>query len=140
MQFPGSNEVGRNNMTTQNYHLAANSLANCLEVFKNAMINETLPGPTTKPLDRTVGGLGQTLDQRDGINDSEAFFNEQTVCDLILKFQCNRDVLPWRKIVEEIMPLVDTIIRNYNFQQYDEIDALRAECATKLSKVLLNYD
>lgn len=104
------------------------------------MINETLPGPITKPLDRTVGGLGQTLDQRNGINDSEAFFNEQTVCDLILKFQCNRDVLPWRKIVEEIMPLVDTIIRNYNFQQYDEIDALRAECATKLSKVLLNYD
>ena len=103
------------------------------------MTNETLPRPSAKPPDRIEGGLVKRH-HPDGICDSELFFNEQVVCDLILEYQRNRDVLIWQKIVEETMPLIDTIIRDHNFQQFEEIDALRAECATKLSKVLLNYD
>jgi len=104
------------------------------------MSKEKLLGPSTKPLDRIEDGLAKRLHIPDEIYDSELFFSEQVVCDLMLEYKLNRDILIWKKIVEEAMPLIDTIIRDHNFHQFEEIDALRAECAVKLSKVLLNHD
>src|ERR1700676_972586 len=106
----------------------------------SAVTNETLPIPSAKPLDRIEEGLAKRLRITDEIYDSELFFNEQVISDFILEYKQNRDILIWKKIVEEAMPLIDTIIRDHNFHQYEEIDALRAECAVKLSKVLLNHD
>ena len=104
------------------------------------MTNETLPRRSAETLDHIEDGLAKRLNIPDEIYDSELFFNEQVICDLILEFKHNRDILIWKKIVEEAMPLIDTIIRDHNFHQFAEIDGLRAECAVKLSKVLLNHD
>jgi hypothetical protein len=104
------------------------------------MSKEKLLRPSIKPLDRTEDGLTKRLHIPDVIYHSELFFNEQVVCDLMLEYKHYRDILIWKKIVEEAMPLIDTIIRDHNFLQFEEIDALRAECAVKLSKVLLNHD
>src|SRR6201981_2084932 len=106
--------------------------------FTTALPN-SLP-PTAKPLERTEEGLVKTLHHPEGITEDDLFFNEETVFNLVLEYQKNQRVELWKRIVEETIPLIDTIIRNYNFQQYDEIDALRAECTIKLSKVLLKYD
>ena len=104
------------------------------------MSEQTPTKPQARPLERTESGLVKTLHNPQGIEESELFFNEETVFNLVIEYQRTRDVKTWQKIVLETIPLIDTIIRNYNFQQYDEIDALRAECTIKLSKVLLKYD
>ena len=106
----------------------------------NAVTDKTLPIPGIKPLDRIEDGLAKRPQFWDEIYDSELFFNEQVICDFMLEYKHNRDILIWKKIVEEAMPLIDTIIRDHNFRQFDGVDALRAECAAKLSKVLLNHD
>jgi len=95
---------------------------------------------TPKPLERTKDGLIKTLHHPEGIEDADLFFNEEEVVNLVLEYQKTQRVETWKKIVEKTIPLIDTIIRNYSFQQYDEIDALRAECTIKLSKVLMKYD
>jgi hypothetical protein len=96
--------------------------------------------PQPQPLERTADGLVKTLHHPEGINDEDIFFNEETVFNLVLEYQKTRQVETWKKIIEETLPLINTIIRNYNFQQYDDIDALRSECAIKLFKVLPKYD
>jgi hypothetical protein len=105
-----------------------------------AVTNETLPIPSAKPLDHIEEGLAKRLHITDEIYDSELFFNEKVISDFILEYKHNRDILIWKRIVEEAMPLIDTTIRDHNFHQFEEVDALRAECAVKLSKVLLNHD
>src|ERR1700757_1607231 len=90
--------------------------------------------PKARPLQRNAEGRVITQHNPGGIDESELFFNEDVVFDLVLEYQKTRDVAVWQRIVEETIPLIDTIIRNYHFQQYDEVDALRAECAIKLSK------
>src|ERR1700759_2976953 len=93
--------------------------------------------PKARPLERNAEGRVITQHNPGGIDESELFFNEETVFNLVLEYQKTRDIKVWQRIVVETIPLIDTIIRNYHFQQYDEVDALRAECAIKLSKVLL---
>lgn len=104
------------------------------------MSKEKLLGASNKALDNIEDSLAKRLHVTDEIYDSELFFNEKVICDFILEYKHNRDILIWKKIVDEVMPLIDTIIRDNNFHQFEEIDALRAECAVKLSKVLLNHD
>ena len=110
--------------------------------FTTTFIPNGLPptAPTAKPLERTEDGKIKTLHHPEGIEEDDIFFNEETVFNLVLDYQKNQQVETWKRIVEETIPLIDTIIRNYNFHQYDEIDALRAECTIKLSKVLMKYD
>src|SRR6201993_2105968 len=111
--------------------------------FSSLGFTTTLPSsltPTAKPLERTEDGRVKTLHHPEGITEEDLFFNEETVFNLVLEYQKTQRVETWKKIVEETIPLIDTIIRNYNFHQYDEIDALRAECTIKLSKVLMKYD
>ena len=96
--------------------------------------------PKARALERNAEGKVVTLHNPQGISEDNLFFNEQTVFDLVLKFQKSHDIKTWQEIVLQTIPLIDTIIRNYKFQQYDELDALRAECTIKLSKVLLKYD
>lgn len=96
--------------------------------------------PKARPLERNAEGRVITQHNPGGIDESELFFNEETVFNLVLEYQKTRDIKVWQRIVIETIPLIDTIIRNYHFQQYDEVDALRAECAIKLSKVLLKFD
>jgi len=96
--------------------------------------------PKARPLERNAEGRVITQHNPGGIDESELFFNEEVVFNLVLEYQKTRDIAVWQRIVTETIPLIDTIIRNYHFQQYDEVDALRAECAIKLSKVLLKFD
>jgi hypothetical protein len=96
--------------------------------------------PKARALPRNEDGKILTQHHPQGIDESELFFNEERVFNLVLAYQQTKDVKIWQEIVTETIPLIDTIIRNYHFQAYDSIDALRSECAIKLSKVLMKFD
>lgn len=81
-----------------------------------------------------------TLHHPEGVNKSDWFFDEELVSRLTLEFQKTKSVETWHEIVLATLPLIDTIILNYGFQQYDELDSLRSECVIKLRKLLDVFD
>lgn len=110
-----------------------------LEVVEPEDTHET-PESRSDGLERTADGKVKTLHSPEGISESQLFFNEARVHDLLMEYQRTESIEVWHKIALETMPLIDTIIRHYGFQKYDELDCLRSECVIKLSKLLKKYD
>jgi hypothetical protein len=85
-------------------------------------------------------GKFKTLHHPEGIPQDEMFFNEEAVSGLILKWRDTGDILVWQEIVKESLALVDTLILDGGFTDWEEMDALRSECVIKLSKVIEKFD
>jgi len=81
-----------------------------------------------------------TLRHPEGLDKDEFFFDEDIVRELVLKYQQSHDVDVWKKIVDESVPLIDTLILYGKFTEYDDLDALRSECILKIHKILDKYD
>lgn len=66
-------------------------------------------------------------------------FHEETVLALIRAYRANPSMDLMKKIVVECFPLIDSIILSTRFTQYDQLESLRSECATKVMKMLPKY-
>jgi hypothetical protein len=76
----------------------------------------------------------------EGIDPGQMFFDEARVHDLILSYQRDGDPETWQAIVMGCLPLIDSLIRKFHFQLYEDFEALRNECVIKLFKAIKNYD
>jgi hypothetical protein len=101
---------------------------------------EPTPARFQAPKADETTGLIKTLHHPEGITQDDMFFNEERVSGLILEWKQTRDVKVWQKIVEETIPLIDTLILHGGFVDYDELPALRSECVVKLHKLLDKFD
>ena len=59
---------------------------------------------------------------------------------MILEYQRDGKPETWQKIVLACLPLIDSLIRKFNFQIYEEVAALRNECVLKLFKAIRHYN
>jgi hypothetical protein len=91
-------------------------------------------------LQKLANGRYKTVHHPEGIEESKIFFNEKEVTALVLSWQQTQETETWQAIVLACLPLIDTVIRTYRFQRYDEMDALRSECVIKLAKMVSSYD
>jgi hypothetical protein len=81
-----------------------------------------------------------TLHHPEGIDPEQMFFQEEKVHDLILSYQRDPDPETWQRIVTACLPLIDSLIRKFNFQVYEELEVLRNECVIKLHKAIRHYN
>lgn len=91
-------------------------------------------------MEKLTNGRYKTAHHPQGIDESKLFFNEQEVTALVLEWQQSGRIETWHAIVHASLPLIDTVIRTYKFQRYDDIDALRNECVLKLARMLNKYN
>jgi hypothetical protein len=85
---------------------------------------------------------GQKIPTRhpEGIDPDQMFFCETRVNELILSYQRDGDAQTWQAIVIECLPLIDSLIRKYHFQLYEDLEVLRNECVIKLFKTIRHYN
>ena len=76
----------------------------------------------------------------EGIDPEQIFFDETRVRDLILEYQREPNPETWQLIVLGCLPLIESLIRKFNFQLYEDFDALKNECILKLFKAIKHYD
>jgi hypothetical protein len=76
----------------------------------------------------------------EGIDPDQMFFDEGRVHELILSYQRDGEPETWQAIVMGCLPLIDSLIRKYSFQIYEDMGALRNECILKLFKTIWHYD
>jgi hypothetical protein len=81
-----------------------------------------------------------TLHHPEGINPEAMFFQEARVHELILSYQRDGDPQTWQAIVMACLPLIDSLIRKFNFQLFESVEALRNECVIKLFKAIRHYN
>jgi hypothetical protein len=75
-----------------------------------------------------------TLHHPEGINPDQMFFDEAKVHNLILAYQGDGKPETWQKIVIAVLPLIDSLIKKYHFQVYENAEVLQHECVIKLLK------
>jgi DNA-directed RNA polymerase specialized sigma24 family protein len=87
--------------------------------------------------------LGQKIPTKhhpEGIDPEAMFFDELKVHRLILEYQCQQSAETWQAIVMGCLPLIDSLIRKYGFQRYEDAEALQHECVIKLFKAIRHYN
>jgi DNA-directed RNA polymerase specialized sigma subunit len=76
----------------------------------------------------------------EGIDPDQIFFHEAKIRDLILAYQRERTAETWQAIVIGCLPLIDSLIRQRNFQVYEDKDTHRSECIIKLFKATQHFN
>ena len=98
------------------------------------------PVPFTESGCTPPGEKIPTRHHPEGIDPDQMFFQEARVHELILSYQRDGDPQTWQAIVMACLPLIDSLIRKFNFQLFESVEALRNECVVKLSKAIRHYN
>lgn len=97
--------------------------------------NQTYDG-----LVRNSDGTYNTMHHPEGIPEDDIFFHEDVVSKLVLQWRETGDIEVWKQIVNETIPLINTIILDNGFVDYEDINCLRSECVLKLFKLIDKFD
>ena len=81
-----------------------------------------------------------SVEQKSSSKKKKMYFDENLITSLILGWKETGDIEYWHKIIENSIPLIDSVIREGNYTKYADIEELRAECSIKLWKVIHNFD